>query len=65
VANDAALDYRSMLESERHSLEEQLQELGHGESGKVVEYDSNFADSSQVMARTKRSRPSCKRPSRT
>jgi RNA polymerase-binding transcription factor DksA len=49
VANDAALDYRSLLEGERHSLEEQLQELGHGDSGKVV-YDSNFADSSQVTA---------------
>jgi RNA polymerase-binding transcription factor DksA len=49
VANDAALDYRSLLEGERNSLEEQLQELGHGDSGKVV-YDSNFADSSQVTA---------------
>jgi len=49
VANDAALDYRSLLEGERHSLEEQLQELGHGDTGKVV-YDSNFADSSQVTA---------------
>lgn len=49
MANDAALDYRSLLEGERHSLEEQLQELGHGDSGKVV-YDSNFADSSQVTA---------------
>ena len=38
-----------MLEGERHSLEEQLQELGHGDTGKVV-YDSNFADSSQVTA---------------
>jgi DnaK suppressor protein len=49
VANDAAVDYRSLLEEERHSLEEQLQELGHGDGGKV-EYDSNFADSSQVTA---------------
>jgi DnaK suppressor protein len=49
VANDAAVDYRSLLEDERHSLEEQLQELGHGDGGKV-EYDSNFADSSQVTA---------------
>ena len=49
MANDAALAYRSLLEGERHSLEEQLQELGHGDSGKVV-YDSNFADSSQVTA---------------
>jgi DnaK suppressor protein len=50
VANDAAIDYRSLLEDERRSLEEQLQELGHGANGKVVEYDSNFADSSQVTA---------------
>jgi RNA polymerase-binding transcription factor DksA len=50
VANDAALDYRSLLEGERHSLEEQLQELGYGGNGKTVEYDSNFADSSQVTA---------------
>lgn len=49
MANDAAVDYRSLLEDERHSLEEQLQELGHGDGGKV-EYDSNFADSSQVTA---------------
>jgi RNA polymerase-binding transcription factor DksA len=49
VSNDAAVDYRSLLEEERHSLEEQLQELGYGDAGRV-EYDSNFADSSQVTA---------------
>lgn len=49
MSNDAAIDYRSLLEQERHSLEEQLQELGYGDAGRV-EYDSNFADSSQVTA---------------
>ncbi|MGC9963292.1 MAG: TraR/DksA C4-type zinc finger protein [Acidimicrobiales bacterium] len=49
MSNDAAIDYRSLLEQERHSLEEQLQELGYGDAGRVT-YDSNFADSSQVTA---------------
>jgi RNA polymerase-binding transcription factor DksA len=49
VANEAAVDYRSLLEEERQSLESQLRELGYGDAGKV-EYDSNFADSSQVTA---------------
>jgi DnaK suppressor protein len=49
VSNDAAVDYRSLLEDERHSLEEQLREMGYGDASKV-EYDSNFADSSQVTA---------------
>jgi DnaK suppressor protein len=47
--NDApALDYRSMLEAERDSLARQLEELGFGGTG--LNYDSNFADSSQVTA---------------
>ena len=49
VANDAAVDYRSLLEDERHSLVHQLSELGFGGAGKL-EFDSNFADSSQVTA---------------
>jgi len=49
VSNDAAVDYRTLLEQERTSLEEQLQELGYGDAGRVT-YDSNFADSSQVTA---------------
>jgi DnaK suppressor protein len=49
VANDAAVDYRGLLEEERASLESQLRELGYGDAGRV-EYDSNFADSSQVTA---------------
>ena len=44
MANDAAVDYRALLEAERHSLEQQLAEIGG------LDYDSNFADSSQVTA---------------
>jgi DnaK suppressor protein len=55
MANDAptsepvAIDYRSILESERASLARQLAELGHGDTGSL-NYDSNFADTSQVTA---------------
>lgn len=49
MANDAAVDYRALLEDERHSLEQQLAELGVGGEGNL-DYDSNFADSSQVTA---------------
>jgi DnaK suppressor protein len=46
VATDAVTqEYRSQLEAERESLLGQLQELGFG-----ADYDSNFADSSQVTA---------------
>ena len=49
MANDAAVDYRALLEEEQHSLEQQLREIGFGDDGNL-EYDSNFADSSQVTA---------------
>lgn len=49
VASDAADDYRALLEEERQSLVRQLSELGYGGGG-VLNYDSNFADSSQVTA---------------
>ena len=39
---------RSLLEQERDSLRAQLSELGVGANG--VDYDPNFADSSQVTA---------------
>jgi DnaK suppressor protein len=42
-------DYRAILEDERDSLARQLAELGHGEGG-GLNYDSNFADTSQVTA---------------
>ena len=38
---------RDTLESERESLRSQLAELGYGSK---IEYDPNFADSSQVTA---------------
>ncbi len=38
---------RAVLESERDSLRAQLAELGYGSK---IEYDPNFADSSQVTA---------------
>ncbi|MGH9297092.1 MAG: TraR/DksA family transcriptional regulator [Acidimicrobiales bacterium] len=49
MANDAAVDYRALLEGERTSLQGQLAEMGFGEEGNLA-YDSNFADTSQVTA---------------
>ena len=42
-------DLRASLEEERGSLRAQLAELGFGENG-GLDYDQNFADSSQVTA---------------
>ena len=52
MANEAPpVNYRALLEEERASLEHQLEELGFGGTGDTgLEYDSNFADSSQVTA---------------
>jgi RNA polymerase-binding transcription factor DksA len=52
MSNEApTVDYRALLEEERASLAHQLSELGFGEVGATgLEYDSNFADSSQVSA---------------
>lgn len=41
-------DLRSLLVQERDSLRARLSELGYGANG--LDYDSNFADSSQVTA---------------
>jgi DnaK suppressor protein len=54
MANEAPptgprVDYAVLLEHERGDLHRQLAELGYGESG-LLDYDSNFADSSQVSA---------------
>lgn len=49
MADEATVDYRALLEAERSSLRDQLAELGFGETGNL-EYDSNFADTSQVTA---------------
>ena len=49
MAADATLqNLRTALEEERESLRVQLAELGHGAKG--LDYDPNFADSSQVTA---------------
>jgi RNA polymerase-binding protein DksA len=45
----APADLRAQLERERDDLRRQLAELGFGEGG-LLDYDSNFADSSQVTA---------------
>ena len=49
MAADATIQgLRATLEEERDSLRRQLVELGHGAKG--LDYDPNFADSSQVTA---------------
>jgi RNA polymerase-binding transcription factor DksA len=49
MAADATIQgLRAVLEEERESLRAQLRELGHGAKG--LDYDPNFADSSQVTA---------------
>ena len=52
MANEAStVEYRALLVQEQASLERQLSELGFGEEGgRGLEYDSNFADTSQVTA---------------
>ena len=51
MAPDAAIgEMRAALEQERDSLRAQLDELGFGDGEAGLEYDSNFADSSQVTA---------------
>ena len=42
-------ELRAVLEQERDDLRRQLNELGFGDGG-GLEYDSNFADTSQVTA---------------
>lgn len=43
-------DLRALLEQERADLRSQLADLGAGEDGDGLSYDSGFADSSQVTA---------------
>ena len=51
MPTDAALDgLRSALETERDTLRNQLADLGFADGEVGLEYDSNFADSSQVTA---------------
>ena len=50
MPSDATIsDLRAQLEAERDELRRRLAELGFGEDG-GLEYDGNFADSSQVTA---------------
>ena len=50
MTSDApTIDYRQLLEAERGQLQSELSELGFGEGG-GLDYDPNFADSSQVTA---------------
>lgn len=46
---NATTEYRTALEHERADLRRQLSDLGFGD-GTGLEYDPNFADSSQVTA---------------
>jgi len=47
----ADVDYAELLQTEREELHAQLKELGFGDEGDTgLNYDSNFADSSQVTA---------------
>ncbi|HEX9547985.1 MAG TPA: TraR/DksA C4-type zinc finger protein [Acidimicrobiales bacterium] len=47
-ADATTQDLRAQLEEERDSLRRQLSEIGYG--AEALNYDSNFADSSQVTA---------------
>jgi DnaK suppressor protein len=49
TTDSSAPDYSALLEHERSDLRAQLTELGFGDDG-LLNYDSNFADSSQVTA---------------
>ena len=48
-AEAAEFDFRQLLEIEQRQLQSELSELGFGEKG-GLDYDPNFADSSQVTA---------------
>ena len=51
VPSDApTIDYRQLLENERGQLQSELAELGFEDGGGGLDYDPNFADSSQVTA---------------
>jgi RNA polymerase-binding transcription factor DksA len=49
TSEPAVADFRVTLETERADLARQLAELGYGDTGSL-NYDSNFADTSQVTA---------------
>ena len=49
-ADAPATDYRNLLELERAQLQAELSELGFAEGRTGLDYDANFADTSQVTA---------------
>ena len=50
ASNAPSVDTRALLEQEREALRHQLDELGFGDQGSGLDYDANFADTSQVTA---------------
>jgi RNA polymerase-binding protein DksA len=50
TAETADVDFAALLRSEQTRLRNQLKELGFADQGSGLNYDSNFADSSQVTA---------------
>jgi DnaK suppressor protein len=51
MSSDATTaDVRAQLEQERDELRHRLSELGFADGGTGLDYDANFADSSQVTA---------------
>jgi DnaK suppressor protein len=46
----ADVDFAALLRNEQAGLQAQLKELGFADQGSGLNYDSNFADSSQVTA---------------
>jgi DnaK suppressor protein len=49
-ADADSFDFAALLRDEQAGLRAQLKELGYDEQGSGLNYDSNFADSSQVTA---------------
>ena len=49
-AETADVDFAALLRSEQAGLRSELSELGFADQGSGLNYDSNFADSSQVTA---------------
>jgi len=50
TAETADIDFAALLREEQAGLRAQLSELGFADQGSGLNYDSNFADSSQVTA---------------
>jgi len=50
TAESAELDYAALLQTEKTGLTAELSELGFADGDSGLNYDSNFADSSQVTA---------------